>query len=346
MKRLFALAAACLAIAACDRSAETAPPEEDPGVVNLYTSRHYDSDRAVHRAFTEATGIEVRVLEVRPEMLVERMRAEGAASPADVVWMADAGAIWRAEAAGLLQPVRSRTLETRLPASQRHPDGLWFGVTRRARAIVYDPADVRPEEVATYETLADPKWRGRVCARSADNVYNLSTLAALIEALGRERATAWAEGVVANFARPPQGSDTDQIRAVAAGVCDVALTNSYYYLRLARSEKPEDRAVVAKAALAFPSLAGQGTLMNVSAGGVARHAPNREAAVRFLEFLTSDAAQTAFSDLNNEYPGVPAVAPPEAVAALLPPRPNPMPVAVYGRRQAEAQAVFDAAGWP
>ncbi|HEX5775206.1 MAG TPA: extracellular solute-binding protein [Caulobacteraceae bacterium] len=329
-----------LTVAACGEAEQ--PPK---GVVNLYTARHYDADLKLYEAFTEKTGIKVNRLEMEPDQLIERMKAEGEASPADVILMADAGALWRAQQAGLFQPVMTPPLEHRIPQNVRETSGLWWGFSRRARVIAYDRARVRPEEVATYEALAAPRFRGQVCVRSSDNVYNLSLMAALIDRWGRERALAWAKGVVANMARKPQGGDIDQIRAIAAGACQVALTNSYYFLRVATSENADDKAVAAKVALSFPEQAGAGTHVNVSGGGVAAHAPHKDEAVQFLEFLTSEEAQGIFAGANHEYPVVEGVTPPPDVAAYSNFKADPMPVVTYGRRQAEAQAVFDEAGW-
>ena len=348
-----ALAAAVLLLAACgqpqgatDRSATSvaeapAPVQPDPakGEVNLYTARHYDADQLIYDGFTRATGIKVNRLESRPDQLVERLRNEGEASPADVVLMADAGALHRAEAAGVLQPVASATLEQRIPAALRDPEGLWWGFSRRARVIAVPVA--QGGEPLGYADLATPRFKGRVCARPADNVYNLSLIAALIEQWGRPRTLQWARGVVANFARPPQGGDIDQIRAVATGVCGAAMVNTYYALRLMRSAEAADRDVAAKVALIFP----EPTHVNISGAGVARHAPNRANAVRFLEYLASDEAQRIFADANSEYPAVPGVQPPEAVARFARFTPDPTPVNVYGERQAEAQALLDEAGW-
>ena len=341
MLRAVLAAVLALAVAACGES----EPKATKGAVNLYTARHYDADLKLYEAFTEETGIKVNRLEMEPDQLIERMKAEGAASPADVVLMADAGALWRAQQADLFQPVMTPVLENRIPQHVRETTGLWWGFSRRARVIAYDRAKVRPEEVATYEALASPRFRGQVCVRSSDNVYNLSLMAALIDRWGRERALAWAKGVVANMARKPQGGDIDQIRAIAAGTCQVALTNSYYFLRVATSENPGDKAVAAKVALSFPEQAGAGTHVNISGGGVAAHAPNRDAAVQFLEFLTSEEAQGIFAGANHEFPVVAGVTPPRDVAAYSNFKADPMPVTTYGRRQAEAQAVFDEAGW-
>lgn len=342
MLRRLAAAALCLILAACGGDESAAPTK---GVVNLYTARHYDADLKLYETFTRETGIKVNRLEMEPDQLIERMKAEGPASPADVILMADAGALWRAQQAGLFQPVTTPTLESRVPQHLREPAGHWWGFSRRARVIAYDKAKVRPEEVATYAALASPRFKGQVCVRSSDNVYNLSLMASLIERWGGDRALQWAKGVVGNMARKPQGGDIDQIRAVAAGACQVALTNSYYFLRIATSQNPGDKAVARKVELAFPEQAGTGTHVNVSGGGVAAHAEHRDAAVTFLEFLTSDEAQAIFAGANHEYPAVEGVKPPADVAAYSRFKADPMAVSVYGLRQAEAQAVFDQAGW-
>jgi iron(III) transport system substrate-binding protein len=343
MFRILAISALALVLAACGPREEEAVPTK--GAVNLYTARHYDADLKLYDAFTKKTGIKVNRLEMAPDQLIERMKAEGEASPADVILMADAGALWRAEDAGLFQKITSAPLEAAIPASLRDPNGLWWGFSRRARVIAYDKAKVKPEEVATYESLAGPRFKGQVCVRSSDNVYNLSLMAALIERWGRDKALAWAKGVVANMARKPQGGDIDQVRAVGAGACQVALTNTYYFLRIATSENPDDKAVAARVALAFPGQTGAGTHVNISGGGVAAHAPNREAAVKFLEFLATPEAQGIFAGANHEYPAVPGITPPADVAAYSEFKADPMPVTVYGMRQAEAQGVYDQAGW-
>jgi iron(III) transport system substrate-binding protein len=335
---------AALLLSACgQKSASKAQPAN--GAINLYTARHYDADLKLYEAFTRETGIKVNRLEMDPDQLIERMRAEGDYSPADVILMADAGALARAQTAGLFQPVTTPTLEARVPAPLREPTGLWWGFSRRARVIAYDKTAVAPTDVATYAALADPKFRKGVCVRSSDNVYNLSLMAALIERWGRDRALAWARGVVANFARPPGGGDIDQIRAVGAGACKVALTNTYYFLRIAASQNPADKATAAKVALSFPEQDSVGTHVNISGGGVAAHAANRDKAVKFLEFLTTDEAQAIFAGANHEYPVVASVKPAADVAAYSNFKADPIPVEVYGRRQAQAQSVFDQAGW-
>lgn len=342
-KTLFILAA-CIAVTACGgkKDEAAAPPN---GAINLYTARHYDADRLLYDAFTKKTGIKVNTIELNPDQLIERVKAEGEYSPADVILMADAGALWRAQKADLFQAATSPTIEAKIPAHLREPGHFWFGFSRRGRVIAYDTTTVQPADVATYASLADPKFRKGVCVRSSDNVYNLSLMASLIEKWGRDQALAWAKGVVANFARPPSGGDIDQIRAVSAGACKVALTNTYYYLRIAASGDAGDKATAAKVKLAFPEQDGAGTHVNISGGGLARYAPNKDKALQFLEFLTTDEAQGIFAGANHEFPAVESVAPPADVAAISNFKADPMSVEVYGRRQAEAQAVFDQAGW-
>ena len=331
-------AVGALALASCGS-------EPDAGEVNLYTARHYDSDLRLYEMFTEATGIRINRIEGNPDQLIARMTAEGANSPADVFVAADAGALWRAQEAGLFQPVQSEVLNERIPANLRAPDGSWYGFSRRARVVAYDTADVQPDEVDTYEELASPRFRGRLCVRSSDSVYNLSLVGALIEAWGVDKTRDWVRGIVANMARPPEGGDRDQIRAVAAGVCDVALTNSYYFIRMASGDDEGDRQVTSTVRLAFPSLDGQGSHVNVSGGGVAANAPNRDNAVRLLEFLASAEAQTLVSQQNNEYPASPDVPAPAPVDAYADFEAHPMPVSAYGPNQAAAQNLMTEAGW-
>ncbi|WP_337187033.1 extracellular solute-binding protein [Phenylobacterium sp.] len=339
-------AAALLALAACSPSnTEKAGAPTDSGELNLYTARHYDADLALYERFTKETGIKVNRIEGNPDQLIARMTSEGASSPADVFLAADAGALWRAQNANLLQPTSSPALEAAIPANLREPEGRWFGFSRRARIVAYDPAKVRPEEIDTYEEIASPRFRKKLCVRSADSVYNLSLVGALIEAWGPQKAGEWVKGVVANMARPPEGGDRDQIRAVGAGVCEIALTNSYYYIRMAGGGDAKDKAVTDKVKLAFSSLDGQGAHVNISGGGVAANAPNRENAVRFLEFLASPEAQNIVAEKNSEFtanPAVPAPAPVDAYAGF---QAHPMSVATYGPRQSEAQSLMSAAGW-
>ena len=316
-------------------------------VVNLYTSRHYQTDEALYENFTKATGIEVNRIEGKEDGLMERMRHEGANSPADVFMTVDAGRLWQAEEAGLLQPVESKMLEQRIPAHLRHPEGKWFGFSTRARAIFVDKSKVKPGEIARYEDLADPKWKGKVCIRSSSNIYNLSLMGALIDEHGEAKAQEWAEGVVANFGRAPAGGDTDQLKAVAAGECAVAVANHYYYVRLMKSSKPEDKSVADKLAIVWPNQADRGVHVNISGAGVAAHAPHKAAAVKFLEYLASDEAQGYFASGNNEFPAVPGETQNPALREIAGDgfKVDPVNVSVYGENQALAQKIYDRAGW-
>jgi iron(III) transport system substrate-binding protein len=315
-------------------------------VVNLYSARHYDTDEALYANFTRATGIKVNRIEAGDDALLERIRSEGANSPADVLLIVDAARLATAEQLGLFAPVKSRLLEERIPAEFRDPDANWFGFSSRARVIVYDRATVKPEDVASYMSLADPRNRGKVCTRPGSHPYMLSLVSAMIAHHGEEKTEQWARGVVANFARPPRGGDTDQIRAVASGECGIALTNSYYLVRLMRSKKPEDRAVAERVALMWPDQEGFGTHMNISGGGLMRNAPNRENAIRFLEYLASDEAQVYFADGNNEWPVVgSAVARNPELASLGKFKADRLNIALLGRNVAAAQRIVDRVGW-
>ena len=318
----------------------------DEPVLNLYSARHYQTDEALYENFTKATGIRINRIEAGDEQLVERLRTEGAASPADVLLIVDAARLWQAEQMGLFQPVKSTVLDERIPAKYRDPDGKWVGFSYRARVIAYNRSMVNPVDVATYEALADPKNKGRICTRSGSHPYNLSLIGSEIAHLGPAKAEAWAKGVVANMARTPKGGDTDQIKAVAAGECAVALTNTYYYARLMRSTKPEDQEIVAKTGVVWPDQAGNGTHVNISGAGVLTHAPHKENAVKFLEYLASNEAQRYFADGNNEWPVVPSAAVSNpALDALGKFKVDPLPIAVLGRNTAEAQRLADRTGW-
>ena len=315
-------------------------------ILNLYSSRHYQTDDALYVHFTKATGIKINRIEAGEDPLIERIRNEGAASPADILVTVDAGRLWRAEQMGLFQPVESKVLASRLPDNMRNPNLQWFGFSARARVLIYNKSMLKPGEVLNYEDLADPKLKGKVCSRSGGHLYNLSLMSALIEHWGEARAEVWARGVVANLARPPRGGDSDQIKAVAAGECAVAISNTYYYVRMMRSDSPDDRRAVEATALVFPNQKSFGTHMNVSGAGVVKSARNREAAVRYLEYLASDTAQGYFAEGNNEWPvakGVPVAN--KALASLGAFRQDTLNISVLGRNQPLAQKIFDRAGF-
>ena len=337
-----------VAIAGCNNQAQetTAPGSAVSGsVVNVYSARHYDVDDDLFESFTQQTGIEVNVVEGKSDELIERIKAEGEASPADVFITVDAGRLWRAEQAGVFQPVSSATLNAKVPESLRHPDGLWYGLTKRARVLIYNVEAVTPEELSTYEALAEPAWRGRVCVRSSSNIYNQSLLGSLVETIGVDETEAWVEGLVDNFARDPDGGDVNQIKAVAAGQCDVAIANHYYWARLAKSDEAESQDVVAKTAVFFPNQDDRGTHVNISGVGVVAGAENRDSAIAFLEFLVSPEAQAVFAKSNNEYPVVDGVTMDPIVAELGEFKVDEVNVAAYGRNNPEVVKLVDRAGW-
>lgn len=313
--------------------------------VNVYSARHYDADQMLYDAFTAETGIEVQVLEGSSDQLVERIRREGVASPADVLVTVDAGRLWRAEQADILQPVDSEVLDERVPDYLRHPDGLWFGISQRIRVIYYNKEQFDPALVSRYEDLTRPELEGRICIRSSNNIYNQSLVASLIEAHGAEQAEQWAQGLVANLARDPEGGDTDQIRSVAAGECDVAVGNHYYYLRLLNSDNPNDRAVAEQVGIIIPNQDDRGVHVNVNGVGMVAGAPNRDNAVRFLEFLVSDQAQELFANETFEFPVVEGVAKHPSLEALGEMKFDEIGMDVLGRNNPEAVRVSDRAGW-
>lgn len=314
-------------------------------VVNLYTARHYASDDALYQKFTQKTGIKVNVVSAGDEPLLERIRSEGAASPADVILLADAARLWKAEQDGLFAPIQSTALSKAIPADKRSGN-MWVGLTSRARVIVIDPNKVKDTDIRTYEDLAKPSFRGMVCTRSASHPYMLSLIGAHLATNGAEKTEAWMRGIVNNLARPSKGGDTDQIRAVASGECAIAVTNSYYYARLMRSEKPADKEVVARTKVIWPNQASAGSHMNISGGGIAKNAPNAKNAVAFLEFLASKEIQAEFADGNNEWPVVPGVVYKNpALESLGKFKADPMPVAKYAEQQRTAQQLVDKINW-
>ncbi len=315
-------------------------------VLNLYSARHYQTDNALYDDFTRQTGIKINRIELGDEPLLQRLKTEGANSPADVVLLVDAARLWRAQIDGMFQPVQSKVLDERIPANLRSNDGTWYAFSTRARAIVYDKARVQATDVDTYEKLADPKLKGLVCTRSGSHPYMLSLIGAMIERNGEAKTEQWAKGMVANMARPPRGGDTDQIKGVASGECGVALTNTYYWLRLVRSSDPKDKDVVAKTAFLWPNQSTSGTHINVSGGGIAKNAPNKANAVAFLEYLSSPKAQAYFANGNNEWPAVKdAKTDNAALAALGSPKFENVPVSTIGKNQIAAQRILDRVGY-
>jgi iron(III) transport system substrate-binding protein len=315
-------------------------------VLNLYSSRHYQTDESLYANFTKQTGIRINRIEAGEDPLIERLKNEGTSSPADVLVTVDAGRLWRAEQLGLFQPIKSKVLESRLPEHLRASNEQWFGFSARARVIVYNKGTVNPADVQNYEDLANPKLKGKVCTRSGSSVYNLSLMSALIEHWGERKAEDWAKGVVANFARSPKGGDIDQIMGVASGECGVAIANSYYYVRLLKSEKPEDKKAMQSVGLVWPNQKSFGTHINISGAGVLKSAPHRDAAIQYLEYLASDSAQSYFANGNNEWPVAKGAKPDNAVlAALGTPKMDTLNISALGRNQPLAQKIFDRVGY-
>jgi iron(III) transport system substrate-binding protein len=314
-------------------------------VLNLYSSRHYQTDEALYDNFTKQTGIKINRIEAGEDALLERLKNEGTRSPADVLVTVDAGRLWRAEQMGLFEPVKSKVLDERIPASLRHPDGLWFAFSVRARPIFYAKGLVNPVDLRNYEDLADPKFKGKICIRSSSNMYNLSLMSSMIANNGVEKSEAWAKGVVANFAREPKGGDTDQLKALAAGECAVALSNTYYYVRLLKSAKADEKAVAEKIGVVFPNQGNRGTHVNISGAGVMKNAPHKEAAVKFLEYLAGAEAQAYFANGNNEFPVVGTVRDNKELASLGEFKRDSLNVSQLGKNQPAAQQAYDRAGW-
>ncbi len=318
--------------------------------LNLYSARHYQTDEALYSGFTKKTGIKINRIEADDNALAERIKSEGTNSSADVILMVDAARLWRAQIDGFFKPINSKYLDSRIPANLRSkPDAegsTWFGLSTRARLVVYNKAKVSQQDVDTYESLAEPINKGKVCTRSGAHPYMLSLIGAMIERRGEVATEEWAKGMVANMARPPRGGDTDQIKAVASGECGVALTNSYYLVRLLRSSKPEDQEIVSKIGFVWPNQRNTGTHINIAGGGVAKNAPHPQAAIQFLEYLASDSAQEYFADGNNEWPVVKSVKiNNEGLKLLGSFKAENISVAAVGKNQIAAQRLLDRAGY-
>jgi iron(III) transport system substrate-binding protein len=339
LRRSLLLLAPALALAL-----PAAPADAQDRVLNVYSSRHYDTDRALYDGFTQRTGIRIRLIEGDADQLIERIRNEGANSPADVLMTVDAARLYRAQAGGILQPVRNAALEARIPAHLRDPEGHWFGISKRARVIMFDRQNP-PQGLTRMEDLSDPRFRGQICVRSSSHPYNLSLMGSILAANGEQAAEAWARGVVANFARQPQGGDTPQFQAIPAGQCRIAIANTYYLARFGASQNPAERALYDRIGVIFPNQADRGTHVNVSGAGVVRTAPNRAAAVAFLEYLASDDAQRLFANGNFEYPVVAGIEPHPALARFGEFREDSLNAARFGASSAQALQIMQRAGW-
>jgi iron(III) transport system substrate-binding protein len=314
-------------------------------VLNLYSSRHYQTDEALYANFEKSTGIKINRIEGLEDPLIERMKNEGDKSPADVLITVDMGRLLKAKEAGLFQPVKSAVLDEKVPRELRASDGTWYGFSVRARPIFYAKGKIDPKDIANYEDLANPKFKGKVCTRAGNHPYMISMLSSIIAANGNEKAEAWAKAVVANMARAPKGGDTDQIKGIASGECEIAVGNTYYFARLLKSDKPEDKAVVEKVGVVFPNQTNRGAHINISGAGVAKYAPNKDAAIKFLEYLASTEAQNYFANGNNEYPIVGSVTDNAALKAMGEFKRDPLPMDQVGKNYTAAAQMFDRVGW-
>ncbi len=343
-KKTIGLAALLLSIAGGANAQEQ--------VLNLYSARHYSTDEALYNNFTKATGIRINRVDADDAGILARLKAEGAASPADVILLVDAARLYKGEVEGLFRPIKSAALDAAIPAQYRAkatPEGTpWFGFSTRARVIVYDKVKVKREDVDTYEELADPKNKGRICIRSGSHPYNLSLFGAVTEHLGEQQAEAWLKGVVANLARDPKGGDTDQIKGVGSGECQIAVSNTYYIARLIRSTNPEDRALMERVGVVFPNQASWGTHVNIAGGAVAKNAKNPANAVKFLEYLASAEAQNYFANGNNEWPvakGVKVGNPALQAMSGGDFKSETIPIAAIGANQVKVQQMLDRVGF-
>lgn len=328
-------------------SPEPAPSPEpaQPREVNVYTHRHYDTDKELFRLFTERTGIAVNVVQAGDDEVLARLEQEGANSPCDVLITADAGRLGLAKSRGLLQSATSAVLAANIPAHLRDPDGQWFGLTMRARIVAYDKTKVKPGAITTWADLTKPEWRKKILVRTSENVYNQSLMAAMIAHDGPLAAKAWAEGIVANMARAPKGNDTEQLLGLGEGIGTVAIVNSYYVGKLMASDEAEKQKAKAVIGVAFPSIGAHGTHVNVSGGGVAKHAPHKAEAIALLEFLSGGEAQRAFAEGNKEYPVKPGIPIAAELAAFGTFTPDSLNLEALARLNPDAVKVFDAAGW-
>ena len=339
-----------LATAALFAAAGSANAQEQ--VVNLYSARHYQTDEALYSNFTKSTGIKVMRVDADDAGILARLKAEGAASPADVILLVDAARLWKGDSEGLFKPIKSPALQAAIPVNLRAKESAegttWFGFSTRARVVVYDKLKVKKEDVDTYEELADPKNKGLLCTRSGAHPYNLSLFSAVTEHLGDAKAEQWLAGLVANMARPPVGGDTDQIKAVASGECGIALTNTYYLARLMRSTAPADKLVADRVGVVFPNQETWGTHVNIAGAAVAKNAKNTANAVKFMEYMASPEAQNYFANGNNEWPAVTGVKISNpALQAMAGDgfKSETIPVSAIGANQVKVQQMLDRVGY-
>lgn len=348
MKKYFTLSAAFLSlmlVISCGNSKDTTPENTSSDIVNVYTHRHYKADDQLFKKFTEETGIKVNIVNASADELIQRLETEGAQSQADLLITVDAGRLYRAQSKELLQPIQSEILDQNIAPHFREASGLWYGMTYRARIIAYAKDRVNPADIQNYEDLADPKWKGKILVRSSENIYNQSLLASLILADGESRAKDWAKGVVANMARTPKGSDRDQVKAVAAGEGDLAIVNTYYIGLMLNDENPEERKAGESVGIIFPNQNNRGTHINISGMGVTKYAPNKENAIKLMEFLSEKEAQQMLADLNFEYPINPNAKQADTTTSWGEFKADEVQLFELGKLNSESVKILDEAGW-
>ena len=343
MKKIISILVLAVLFTACKK--EQKKEEKKQEEINVYTHRHYKADQELFAQFEKETGIKVNVVNAKADELMQKMTVEGEQSPADVLITVDAGRLVRAKNKGLLQGAKSEFLDKTIPSHLKDADNNWFALTKRARVIVYNPEKVKPEELTTYEALTDDKWKKKILIRSSGNIYNQSLLASIIANLGEEKATEWAKGMVANMARSPKGNDRDQVKAVVAGEGDVAVVNTYYIGKLLNSKNPEEVKAGEGVKIFFPNQEGRGTHINVSGAGIAKYAPNKENAIKFVEFLASKKAQEVFAKANYEYSVNKEVAPSKLLKSWGDFKEDTLSLTKLGENNKKAVLVFDNAEW-
>ncbi len=332
----------CIALLSC--SSEAPPVAEEP-VVNIYSHRHYAADKLLFEKFEKETGIKVNLTTGKLDELIKRLEIEGELTEADILLSVDVGRLHRATEKGLLQPLVSADLAAAVPADLRDPDGHWYALTKRARIIAYAKERVNPAELSTYAALADKKWKGKILVRAASSIYNQSLLASIIANEGPEAAEKWASGIVNNMARSPKGNDRDQMKAVAAGIGDLAIVNSYYVGIMINSDDDEQTSAVSKVGVFFPDQDKNGTHVNISGAGITKHAKHPKNAKKLIEFLLSEASQTTFATTNHEFAVNSNTAPPELHKSWGEFKSDHQALGKLGALNEEAVKLFDKVGW-
>jgi iron(III) transport system substrate-binding protein len=345
LKSILKLGAMSLLLAATFSCGGGSSTNDENQVVNVYTHRHYEADQQLFDKFTEETGIKVNVVSASADELIQKLELEGANSPADVLITVDAGRLHRAVEKGLLQSVSSSTLDSNIPSKFRNPEGFWFGLTYRARILAYSKDRVNPEDLSTYEALTEPTWKGRVLTRSSENIYNQSLLASIIASQGEEAATAWASGLLANMAREPKGSDRDQVKAVASGEGDIAIVNTYYIGIMLNDANEEERKAAENIGIFFPNQNDRGTHINISGAGVTTHAPNKDNAVKLIEYLSGTTAQEFLANINFEYPVNPNASFSDLLKQWGDFKADELNLSELGNNNRNAVVIFDRVGW-